>query len=198
MQARMHEGKYANLERELGAILKAVHYDDARSAGYNRVKLTVIFNDAISIKCKLPKHVSVASSLKLSESATKELQELYNNVIEPLNVCLFAVRSLDGDLAMLRKLDNDAGIRMEFERDALADKLTKVVSDRFKNENLDSAPSVKAAIVYPLLIAVLNTWRQTSPEFAGKLIDSIKSMEPDKTLKGIIERIDSTPLSKAS
>jgi len=45
---------------------------------------------------------------------------------------------------------------------------------------------------------VLNTWRQTSPEFAGKLIDSIKSMEPDKTLKGIIERIDSTPLSKAS
>ena len=182
MQMSTSEGKYANLERELGAVLK--------SAGYDDVKRLVIFHDAIASTYMLHKYDSVGTALNLDEKVTKELHELYASVIDPINHCLSEIKNVNSDLAMLRGLGRNADKQLENKRDALAKTFTELVSERFKEEGLDSRPNVKAAIIYPLLIAVLNTWRKTDNEFAGKLIDSIKKVETDEKLKGIISWID--------
>lgn len=190
MSIEMNKGKYANLERELGTILKSASYDD--------VKRVVIYHDATASTRGLPKHVSVRASLKLGEKAAKELQELYTLVISPINYCLFEIKNVNSDLAMLRAEGLSTGTSLESERDALAEKLAELVSKRSEEEGLSSRPNVKAVIIYPLLIATLNTWRKTDNDFAGKLIDFIKKVETDEKLRGIISWIDIPIRSKAT
>ena len=168
---------------------------------YDRVKKAVITADATAGLLNMQKYERVARALDLTNKGRDSLGELYSEFIDPINLKLFGIRySIVG-----QRLDLGFGDNMlpaEKPSEDAKNLAIKEFSDFFEKMSNDAAlegkTNVKAFILYPLTISVINTWRRFDHEFVGNLIEKIKSKEPDEYLKRIIGIIDIpvTPLRK--
>lgn len=186
MAAEKNKERYTVLERELGKVLA--------SRDYGQLKHDVIRADALANYAGLPKHVSVGRSLGLNGSAVAELDKVYERVMAPINMRMFAIIKTVEALHLLRDrgaAKDDEKSHLEAARSAFGASLVAQLSESFREEGLDNRPNVRACVVYPLVIAVLNTRRKYDNEFAGSLIQAIMDQEKDPKLKAYIHEIDS-------
>jgi hypothetical protein len=180
------QDKYSQLEKEVKARRESAH-------NYNGIKRMVISADIQASLSKLPKYLIVAEELRLGEKSRNELQDLYNETINPLILGLFAMRTLViGIRAKFGFGDNVAPkeVLSNEEKDMAINKFTKFLDKKLNEECLKDKTNIKAVIIYPLIVATINTWRKFDSEFADNLIEKIKSNETDERLKKIIAIID--------
>ncbi len=160
---------------------------------YRELKRVVIFADAFSNVMRKPKYLNVVEMLGLSDKGRDELQGIYSEVIEPLDQKLLSIRSL----VIGTRTDHGLGENVapaikptDETKDSAIKEFTDLFSEMLNKDDLKDEINIKAVILYPLVLAGINTWRKFDMDFAGKLIERIKSNEENPELRKAIEIID--------
>lgn len=179
-------GKYAHLEGELRIKMGSL-------SDYGDLKRQVILADATARFSCVPRYLNVANELGLSDVGGEELRELYSEVIAPLNQKLFNIRylviGLRREFGFGENVPPLAELNQE-DKDHALNEFVEFFESTMTKGDLRDKIGIKAVIIYPLFISFMNTWRKFDDSFASKLIESIRSKEPNEDLRGFIDAID--------
>lgn len=178
--------KYAYLEEEIN--IRKFSFGN-----YDNIKRAVITADATAKFALLQNYEAVSKVLALSGKPADELRALYAEVITPMNSELFEIRTkVIGQRRGLGFGTNMAPMENPTEeaKNSAVQQFSQHFASMLNDDSLKDKKDVKAVVIYPLVIAPINTWRKYDYEFAGKLIENIRSNEPDESLKTVISVID--------
>jgi len=176
--AKHYDGRYMTLEKGAEAKLAEVDW-----AG---LKHEVIKASAYFGRDPIAKSLSVGEMLNLGQRGQDQLLDLYVSVMGEIDINLDAMKFTKAaarmdieDAAELHRLD------LQF-----AEELGITLGRIFKANELDDKKSIKAVLIYPLIIATLNNRRKTDPGLSDALIKKVVEIEPDLKLRSMIEEMD--------
>lgn len=171
--------KYSDLERELG--------DKRKQLPYPTLKNTVLEAVVIGHRtlAEEEQHLVLTEALGLGKKAEIELKGFYSEIIFPLGQRLRGTSSVVIDFTAVVHLEPT-----EAETNYAKSQLAPMLISSIEGYQLESGPNIKAVILYPILVSVLNSWRNHDSEFTDRIIAKIKENETDTTLKTLIEQLD--------
>jgi hypothetical protein len=153
------------------------------------LKHKVIWADAVAPTLGMQRYVSVSNTLHLDEASREELKGLYENMLTPIYKFFDSIRPMV--LYSFNNVNNGAETKKITARE-----FWTRYSNAYDSEDLKDKEHVKAKVVYPLLVAVLNSWRKYDPGFSTQLIGFIKYKEDEAKLKRFIDSLDSVPAGR--
>ena len=185
-----NRSKYSNLETQINS-------NKSMFGDYGGIKRAVILADAIAHRTLIPKPINVGSVLRLNQTGMEELANLYSDVINPIHLELFKIRSeiigTREDLGLGRNIKPPV-IQSDKRKDELISEFSGFFTKLVDTELKDSQ-NIKAVIIYPLIISVISVWKKTDYKFSNKLIESLMNNEKDEKLRIAIKLIDLPPPS---
>ena len=182
----VHRGRYSNLERELAEKRVQVPYQLLRGAAVQSFMIGQIFYEGQE------KHVAMAQTFGLGQSATKEIRALYRSILTPLNDSLGSIRALLVQCAAVKassSIEEADKQKTAREMERLSRELTDGAIPDFL-ERIGERPNIKAVIFYPFLITTIGPWRSIDFEFSDKVMAAIKAHEQDQAMRTLIEQMD--------
>lgn len=182
--AKSEDKRYHTLELQIA--------DTRKQESWSSLKYQVVLKSAIIGPDTVMKSIDLGIILGLSQRGQDDLQNLFLEVMNPLDARLTIIDGakraryiLRGDITVTKHRREIADLDTK-----LAEEFKAELAQTFSRNNIQSLPQIKAVIIYPLLIAPLNTRKQRDMELSRKLIAAVKDLEPDPRLKLIIEQLD--------
>ncbi len=172
------EGRYAMLEHEVGTKLA--------KTDWALLKHEVIAAEAHSGRDPVIKSIAVGNVLDLGQRSQDQLLDFCVSVVDEVYMNLNSlqlVKSMSQNIPnaneLLPKLDG-----------RLAEEFGTTFRRILEANEIDGRKSIKAVLLYPLMIATLNPRRRRDPGLSGALIAKVVEMEPDLKLRSLIEGMD--------
>jgi hypothetical protein len=178
-KVKKYDGRFGNLEHEIGARLT--------TTDWAKLKYSVIYLSAHIGVDPIAKTCAVGSLLGLGQRGEDQLLDLYLSVVDDINVNLNLTWQTKGlSMVMVSQREGMVGAL-----DAqLADEFGITLKRIFEEEGVGDKANIKAVVVYPLIISVLNPRRKRDFGLSDALIRKIVDLEPDMRLRSMIEQMD--------
>lgn len=171
-------GRYGTLEHQLGKKLA--------EGDWSLIKHNTVAVSAYIGSDPVLRSTALGNLLDLGQRSQDQLLDLYLSVTDPIDL---HARSMQVAKNMSRlditNPDELTQLNMSFAKEFM-----RTVQGIFNANRLNDKRSIKAVIVYPLMISTLNPGRKTDSGLSGAMISRIIEMEPDLRLRSMIELLD--------
>lgn len=199
-QKEKSNGRYATLEHELRS--KDESYDYA-----TLLHMVVQGDSRVEEDYGSPEYMrmwanAVGESLGLGEDAVRELESVSEDMIAPLLSRIDEMRDRNDEIARGRAMgtiDERHNSAISAEKSSLVGSFAEEMSGRMMVEGVADKRLIKSVIVYPVLMAELNSWKLDGGfDLSERVVRAMKEVEKDGVVRGFIDDLDMPITLRAS